>query len=257
MQTILCHTKDEFIDQSVNLLLSLIKNCEEPDVLLSLSGGKTPFPVYQNLAKKLLIEKLFGRTFFIQTDERNIAPEQERSNQKAIKASMFAATGLPMEQFCAIDTLKTDYETDLNSCFKGLPGALRPPRPIDIAILGMGPDGHTASLFPETDWQNSDSKTGYRLFKPASQPEERITLTMERLLQTRHCLFLISGTNKTEALTRVLLNKDQSLPAGYLAAKRTTTWILSPETVTSWPEAKMLRQEINNCRKVFAAGSFI
>jgi 6-phosphogluconolactonase len=222
-------------------LLNIILNCEKPDVLISLSGGKTPFPVYQNLAKKLLIDNLSAKTFFIQTDERNIGSDQERSNQKAIRKSMFGAKGLPGKQFCAIDTLKTDYEKNLNFCLNGLPGPLLPPRQIDIAILGMGPDGHTASLFPETDWQNSESETGYRLIKPASQPEERISLTIKRLLQTRQCLFLVSGTNKSEALTRVLVNKDQSLPAGYLTARRPTTWILSPETVSSWPKAKILR----------------
>jgi 6-phosphogluconolactonase len=95
--------------------------------------------------------------------------------------------------------------------------------------MGIGSDGHTASLFPDTDWQNSKSFTGYRSFRTASQPEERISLTLERLMQAEKMIFLVSGKGKEEALKKALIQKSLSIPAGYLCAKRETIWILDSE----------------------------
>lgn len=241
-EIIVADSNSDFATLAGNIILNQLQTMADKPAVISLSGGNTPLPVYEIIGKRL-----HGKTFtenfcFIQTDERNVAHSSPRSNQRAILNSLFKQTGLPMKRFSMIRPGNHDFENTFNATLPGLPAALMPPHPIDLIILGMGADGHTASLFPGTDWQNSHSRTGYRVFAPKNQPEQRISLTLARILQARHLVFLISGTDKGEALTRVLRENDRNLPAGYIAAERTTTWILAGETAASWPEFHELTQ---------------
>lgn len=229
-------SNSDFATLAGNIILNQLQTLADQPSVISLSGGNTPLPVYEIIGKRLHGEVLAENFCFIQTDERNVAHSSPRSNQRAILNSLFKQHGLPLKRFSMIRPGNHDFENTFNATLPGLPAALMPPHPIDLVILGMGADGHTASLFPGTDWQNSHSRTGYRVFSPKNQPEQRISLTLERILQARHLVFLISGTDKVEALTRVLLEHDRNLPAGFIVAERTTTWILSSETAASWQE---------------------
>ncbi|GAB4273510.1 MAG: 6-phosphogluconolactonase [Candidatus Rifleibacteriota bacterium] len=240
-------TRHDFVDSAVQMILSAIRCAEHGKVLISLSGGKTPFPVYEKLAELLKKESLTKQLFFIQTDERNVENGSPRLNQLAIKNSLFSAKGLSADLFYPIRTRSHDYEKSSEMCCKGLPQDLLPPRPIDLLILGMGADGHTASLFPETDWRTRKSVSGYALFKPASQPESRISLTLDRILAAKKIIFLISGKDKAEALKKVLVEGSAEVPAGMVASKKECFWIFSPEVLESCPDLiKIEAHDSNN-----------
>lgn len=239
---ILTSSKEEFADSGRNEIISLLEKSPDSLHLISLSGGNTPYPVYANLPIALKERELQNKVFFIQTDERNVPPSSPRSNQNAIIKSLFHQEGLPIQQFIPLKTGDHDFSNSLEICFSGLPKVLAPPKPIEILILGMGSDGHTASLFPKTDWRSGNTQTGYKLFSTDDQPEQRISLTIDRILAAKEIIFLISGEDKAEALNEVFLNKNLNLPAAYIAKQRPTTWVLSPETVSSFPKSRTLAE---------------
>ena len=220
-------SKKEFAKSAGNFIFDLIAQNNSENVI-SLSGGQTPYPVYKYLINPIRKAGLQNNVFFIQTDERNLSPDSNRSNRKSIIECLFADTGLPVNNFYPIVPLQNDYSENRKSCVSHLAKHLGPPKPIDILILGMGDDGHTASLFPDTEWQNTSTNTGYALFKSKNQPEQRISLTMSQIIQAKNVVFLVSG-NKENAVKKVLLNKNSELPAGYVINNCKTTWFLDPK----------------------------
>ncbi|MGM0601260.1 MAG: 6-phosphogluconolactonase [Candidatus Rifleibacteriota bacterium] len=226
---ILTSTSDkEFTTDAGQFIFDLIVNRKQKETVISLSGGKTPYPIYKYLIAPIKKAGLQNKLFFIQTDERNLSSDSDRSNQKTIKECLFSNEGLPAEIFYPIVPLKSDYLEVRNICVSNLPEHLGPPDPIDILILGMGDDGHTASLFPDTSWLKPHTDTGYELFKSQNQPEERISLTMNQIIKAENIVFLVSG-NKENAIKEVLLNKNSRLPAGYVLNNCKTTWFLDPQ----------------------------
>ncbi len=228
----------DFVSTATAVIMTGLQANAGNPTTIGLSGGNTPLPVYRQLGERLHGAVLAEHFYFIQVDERNVAHNSPRSNQRAILNNLFNQSGLPLKQFSMIRPGNHDFENTFNAVLPGLPAALMPPRPIDMLILGMGSDGHTASLFPDVDWQNSHSRTGYRTFSPKGQPEQRVSLTLERILGAGQVIFLVSGTDKTRALTEALLHGNLELPAGYIAAQRPTTWVLAPETFEAWNELK-------------------
>jgi 6-phosphogluconolactonase len=217
----------EFANNAGHFIFDLIMQ-NECKTIISLSGGKTPYPVYKYLIDPVKNAGLQNKVFFIQTDERNLASDSNRSNQRSIVECLFTQNGLQIDSFYPIVPLKKDYSENRKSCVSNLPNHLGPPNPIDILILGMGDDGHTASLFPDTDWQNIITSTGYARIKSQNQPEERISLTIDQIVKAKSIVFLVGG-KKENAIKEVLLNKNSELPAGYVLKNCKTTWFLDPQ----------------------------
>jgi 6-phosphogluconolactonase len=234
------NTDSDFVKNASQHIFELIQQSPQQEVLLSLSGGKTPYPVYFSLANRLIKAGLQEKAFFVQTDERMVPRESLSSNQNLIKKSLFSKPGISKAHFAAIDPEREDQAESFSACLNGLPAKLLPPRPIDILILGMGSDGHTASLFPGTSWLSSSSSTGYSVFAPPDKPEKRISLNLDRLLTARNIVFLVSGKDKSEALTEVLIKKNIRLPAAYVNEHCDTHWFFTPEAALSWPEGRKI-----------------
>ncbi|PKL43123.1 MAG: hypothetical protein CVV42_20475, partial [Candidatus Riflebacteria bacterium HGW-Riflebacteria-2] len=202
-------TPDEFAKTAADAIVAAIWRAPGPFRLISLSGGNTPFPVYRLLPAKLAKAGLAESCYWIQTDERLVAADDERSNQKAIRVSLFDDGLLPESHFFAVPSASQAAADQpvadaYQSRLKELPEQLRSPAPIDLIILGIGNDGHTASLFPETSWQK-DFAADFATFEPASQPEARISLTYQRILQARELLFLVSGGSKQKPVEEIFL----------------------------------------------------
>lgn len=204
--------------------------------LISLSGGSTPFPVYRLLPELLTKAGLKQSCYWIQTDERLVSVDHERSNQKAIRESLFADGRLPESHFFPVPTAEQPQEAHLVSeaylsQLQKLPVELRPPAPIDMVILGVGNDGHTASLFPETEWQKDD-KRGFMLVKPKSQPEARISLTSQRIIAAQDLVFLVSGSAKQQIIESIFLDPANACPTAVIARQRPTTWIFDNSAIS-------------------------
>lgn len=225
-----------FARLAANTVFENLNSTPDQFKLISLSGGNTPFPVYRLLPSLLVKAGMAKNCYWIQTDERLVDPRDERSNQKAILASLFADRQLSESQFIRVTGAGENCDHQkiaetYHNAMMSLPLPIRPPAPIDLVILGIGDDGHTASLFPETDWQK-DINSGFAIFTPASQAEARLSLTFRRILQARRLLFLITGKGKQEIVEKVFFDSTCDCPAAVIARQRPTSWVLDISSVS-------------------------
>ncbi len=165
----------------------------------AVSGGRTPWAMFAQLAHE---DFPWSDTAVFQVDER-IAPEGDPSrNLTHLKESLPAAA---IDRVCAmpvndpdLDTAARDYERSL-------------PERFDLIHLGLGPDGHTASLVPGDPVLDVVDRD-VALTQPYQQ-HRRMTITYSVIDRARMLLWLVTGSDKTEAL-RGLRHRDRSIPAG-------------------------------------------
>ena len=232
----ICEKSEEFVASAAANIVSAIAAAPGALKLISLSGGSTPFPVYRRLPGLLQSAGLTEHCYWLQTDERLVAPDDDRSNQKAILSSLFADGQLPKSHFFAAplgerysqqQQVAEAYQLSLQK----LPEQLRPPAAIDLIVLGVGNDGHTASLFPETDWKR-EFDADFAVFEPTSQPEARLSLTFECIMRARELLFLVSGGAKQKILEEIFLDPHCKCPAAVIARQRATRWVIDYAAVS-------------------------
>ena len=185
--------------------------------LLALPGGKTPRPVFAKLAAAKLD---WRKVTIIPTDDRLVPMQDERSNVRAI-AQAFLPTGARVIPIAAeID----DYRLAGNSADARLQDLAWPP---DLCWLGMGEDGHTASIFAGPDLQDAlDAPKARRAVgvlpdpMPADAPVPRVTLTRAAILSARTILITITGAEQRELLEGAIADGQSSkLPIGRVLAE--------------------------------------
>ena len=101
---------------------------------------------------------------------------------------------------------------------------------LDIVHVGMGPDGHICSLFPGHELLREERRLVMPIFDSPKPPPSRITLTLQALSRARQLFFLVTGANKADAVTDVVLNAQSVLPAA-LASRRgaTVRWLMDAD----------------------------
>ncbi len=183
---------------------------------ICLSGGSTPRRLYQLLADAPYRDALpWERVHWFWGDERFVPWDHPDSNYGMVQAAMLARVPAPPQNIHGIGTTgkppdaARDYERVLKSYYQA--EALDPTRPLfDVEILGLGPDGHTASLFPGTSVLEERDRWVAEVI--GARAEARITLTYPVLESSRHSAFLVAGAEKREMLARALVS-DEALPA--------------------------------------------
>jgi 6-phosphogluconolactonase len=182
---------------------------------VALSGGSTPKTLYALLASGSVPNIPWEKIFFFFGDERFVPPDHPDSNYRmAREAGLFAKVPddhvfrLRTEEKDA-DTAALQYEQTVQRFFGLQPGEF--PR-FDLVFLGLGPDGHTASLFPGTAALNEKSRLVVANWVDKFQTY-RITLTLPVLNRAACVLFLISGADKANIVREVLKNANANLPS--------------------------------------------
>ena len=196
---------------------------------VSLSGGSTPRRLYQLLAESPFCEALpWDRVHWFWGDERFVPWDHKDSNYRMVREAMLSRAPVPPQNIHGIETAGEPaaaaqaYERVLKSFYGA--DALDPARPLfDVQFLGLGPDGHTASLFPGTDVL--DERRRWVAEVIGAMPEARITLTYPALESSRHTAFLVAGADKRGILARVLAG-DPALPAARLHPVGELTWFV-------------------------------
>lgn len=181
---------------------------------LTLSGGSTPKVLYALLADDPSFrDKMpWSKTHFFWGDERHVPPDHPDSNYRMTQQAMLSKVTIPPENVHRIHGENPDaasaadeYGTELRRFFGLNPGAF--PR-LDLVLLGMGPDGHTASLFPGTPALKETKRfvTANRVDKFNT---DRITMTYPTLNNAGRIVFLVNGADKAQPLHEVLQGKSQ------------------------------------------------
>jgi 6-phosphogluconolactonase len=174
---------------------------------IALSGGSTPKSLFNLLATNARTTLPWDRMFFFWGDERHVPPTDAESNYRMADEAMLSKIPVAAGNVFRIATENSDaaaaadaYEQTLRKFFQLGPGEF--PR-FDLILLGMGPDGHTASLFPGTAALQEKSRLVVANWVEKLKAS-RITLTLPVLNAARCVAFLVSGTDKADALKAVL-----------------------------------------------------
>lgn len=192
-------------------------------IAICLSGGSTPRRVYELLGGEDLRRKVDWRKVdFFWGDERFVPKDHPASNFRMAEDALLRHVPVPSGQVHPIPTESTTaeqaaalYESELRSHYGS--AVLNPERPLfDITLLGLGSDGHVASLFPGSSALNE--RDAWVTVVPDSTAEPRVTLTFPALESSNTIVFLISGKDKREVLSRALTG-DPSLPVSRLATQ--------------------------------------
>jgi len=190
---------------------------------LALSGGETPKSLYRRLATKHRDDLPWGDVHLFWSDERFVPRHHPESNSGAALALLLPLS-LPEENVHAPDTTlaraedaAARYENELSRFL-----------PLDAVLLGIGEDGHVASLFPGAPALEERKRLVVAVHDAPRPPPERITMTIPALDEARAIHFLVSGASKRGVLGRVLSGADPSLPASRVRPRE--------GTVTFWAD---------------------
>lgn len=188
---------------------------------LALSGGSTPARTYELLARE--IDDWTGvEIWFI--DERCVGPQDEQSNYRLASQTLLEPASIPTARVHRMlgemgpDTGAGLYSIELSTHVSlhedGLPA-------LDLCVLGIGPEGHVASLFPDAPTLRAgDEAICLGVSDSPKPPPQRITLSLAVLRAARHCLLIASGTEKRAAISAMLGEPTEKLPASLLRRER-------------------------------------
>ena len=180
---------------------------------VALAGGSTPKALYRLLSGDEFKNQIdWTKVFFFFGDERNVLPEDEENNFRMADENLFKPLQIPFEQIFRWQTelkiaeeIAADYETAAKVFF-ALPENGFPR--FDLILLGMGADGHTASLFPESKALRETEKIAVANWVEKLKTM-RLTLTFPVINNASNIMFLIAGAEKAEALREVLEGERQ------------------------------------------------
>lgn len=176
---------------------------------VALAGGSTPKSLYSLLASNYG-DFPWNRTFLFFGDERHVAPTDPESNYRMVNESLLSKISIPASNVFRVNAenpdaaaAAADYEGRIRTFFELKPAQF--PR-FDLILLGMGPDGHTASLFPDSEGLKEQTKLVIANWVEKFKTH-RISFTFPVLNRAAEVIFLVSGPDKAEMLRQVLEGK--------------------------------------------------
>jgi len=190
---------------------------------LVLAGGSTPRELYRALADRHAGDERWQVWY---GDERCLPADHPERNSVMSEAAWLATSSIPFENRRPIPA-----EIGAREAAAVYGEWLTGVGDFDVVLLGMGEDGHTASLFPGHDWGMAhDSPDILTVFDAPKPPPERVSLSAARLNRCRHLWFVITGSGKREALQR--WRHGEALPVSVLRGKaETVAWL----DAAAWP----------------------
>jgi len=192
---------EEFVDQATGTVRT------NGRFTIALSGGSTPRSLFSLLATTFRDQLPWDKMFFFWGDERHVPPDHPESNYRMAYEALLSKVPAPAENVFRVpaenpdaNQAAADYEQTLRKFFQLSPGTF--PR-FDLILLGMGPDGHTASLFPGTSGLQEKSRLVVANWVEKFKAY-RITFTLPVLNNAALVTFLVGGADKAETVREVL-----------------------------------------------------
>jgi len=204
---------------------------------LVLAGGSTPKGLYRQLAQRA--DSLdWSNVHFWFSDERCVPPDHADSNYGMARDSLLSHIDAPAGNIHRIPCEDSPQQAALayeRELARNAPPEQRWPR-FDLVLLGVGVDGHTASLFPGTDVLTVHDRGAAPVYvkKPASW---RVSLTYPVLNDARRVLFLVAGEKKAGIVSQLLGGKAENYPAGRIRPKEELIWCLDKPAAALLPAA--------------------
>jgi len=209
---LVCADADHLALAAANLFVKLAREAiaQRQRFTVGLAGGSTPRPAYSLLAEEPLIGQVdWSQVEVFWGDERCVPPSHPDSNYRMARQSLLDRVPIPPENVHRVrgelppEDAAAHYRLELQTVL-GAGGRF------DLILLGMGTDGHTASLFPETAVLDEKDRSFAAVY--VEQLDSwRLTLTLPTVNAARHVVFVVSGVRKAETLARV--RSGEGLPA--------------------------------------------
>ena len=181
---------------------------ENGKFVVALSGGNTPKKLYELLASPEFTRNIpWRRVFLFWSDERFVPHTDAESNYRMVKESLLEGIDIPAKNVFPVPVNKApasaalQYEKRILNFFKALSPTF------DFLLLGVGEEGHTASLFPGSELLKERRRWVKEVWVPQKQTH-RITLTLPIINKARQILFLVSGKEKAPVISKVLAKKS-------------------------------------------------
>lgn len=216
------------VDRTLELVLEKLQAAiaNRDIATIALSGGSTPKPLYEKLSQQNLP---WDKLHVFWGDERYVPPHHPESNQRMARLAWLDKVPIPDGNLHPMPTNEEDptmaaqkYEAELQTFFGTQPGEFPA---IDVNLLGMGDDGHTASLFPHTQALGERD----RLITVGSKDgQPRITFTVPLINAARTVIFMVAGANKQTALKHIFAEQgdSQEHPARLIQPQGELWWLL-------------------------------
>lgn len=209
---------DELIDAMAPDLLFQAKACVRTfgDFHLALSGGTTPEPFYRRLMYDPNYRDLpWKRTHLWVVDERCVPEDDERSNFKMIHETIVTHSDIPREQVHPMRAMAPDADAVYEQELRDILGWREKGHDrLDFVLLGMGSDGHTASLFPRSPALMARDRLVVKNAGPNVTPPDRLTMTFELLNASRFIGVMVTGEKKKATVQRVVNAAASAGPGG-------------------------------------------
>jgi 6-phosphogluconolactonase len=201
-------------------------------IFAAVSGGSTPGIFFETLAREPFLDSIdWKRVEIFFVDERMVSPESRESNYRLFREAFRPEGRLPEENLhrwkteLGVEGALGDYEKELSAVPRAGDRGPGPPS-FDFVLLGVGADGHTASLFPGTVALGEAE----RFVSPGRapvEPRERVTLTLPVLNCARDVVFFATGESKASIVRSILSGEDPEMPAARVRPlQRPARWFL-------------------------------
>lgn len=205
MKIIRFQTTEDFISSCISLIRDMC--ADKAVVRIALSGGSTPRVLFEALAHNIDIP--FERIAFYQVDERYVSPDHPDSNRAMMERTLISAVADRIQGFYFFDTSLpldeciSDYETVLTEHLDQ--GGF------DLVFLGIGTDGHTASLFPHSKALHETERLTAHTTTDMFAVKDRVTITFPVIMKSTEAVILLKGADKREIIDTLEQNEHLSV----------------------------------------------
>lgn len=214
-------SSEAFVQQSMTTIADIIRAATDhrETAIVGLSGGSTPQPIYTMLAGDTTIPWAQVRFFLV--DERYVPPNHKDSNQRMIRSTLLTGPA------SVATLLAPDTSLPPPQCIDAYAALLQGLNP-DLVILGMGSDGHIASLFPPLEPEAFGPRTVIHATTKFFDLPDRITVTLPILENAAKRIFLITGQEKKALLEKMQDTQDVTMTPAVALFDERTTWMVGP-----------------------------
>ncbi|MGH2442247.1 MAG: 6-phosphogluconolactonase [Chloroflexota bacterium] len=208
---------------------------------VALSGGNTPRALYEKLAVESSKSEIWDCVQVFFSDERFVPPDSTESNFHLAKTTLLSRVPIPERFVYRVATVEIPpeaaakaYEDELRRVFAvRMPDVPR----FDLILLGLGEDGHTASLFPDTEALRVQDRLVVANFV-SKLNTWRVTFTYPLINAAEHVIFLVQGEGKAEMVRRVVDGAPDLPASGVHPDSGTLTWLLDQAAASRLPETR-------------------